>query len=132
MKGVAGFLANRGADTRMPMPKLEQVIDAMFKEIVQTNSPGGRCSSRGMGIFFLKGVREPNFQLVSARNNVIDFKRAVLLLSRDRPIKRARCLTADEKSGASRDRNAVGDGEACRINPSLEYAGIVIEKIRRN
>src|SRR5437016_2155242 len=32
-KGVADFLASQGADTRMPKP--EQVIDAMFKGIVQ-------------------------------------------------------------------------------------------------
>lgn len=39
-KGVADFLTSQGADIRMPMPKPEQVIDGMFREIVQTNAPG--------------------------------------------------------------------------------------------
>jgi len=55
-KSVADFLASRGADTRMPMPKLEQVIDAMFKEITQTNSHGAAVLvARNGNILFEKG-----------------------------------------------------------------------------
>jgi len=55
-KGVADFLASRGADTRKPLPKPEKIIDAMFRELLTNNSPGAAVLvARNGNILFEKG-----------------------------------------------------------------------------
>jgi len=81
---IAELLVSKGADTGKPMPKPDQIVDAMFKEIVPADSPGvAVLVARNGKIIFEKGYGLASIEQIERFRKEIPNGRVVVFTNAD-------------------------------------------------